>query len=392
MTTVSCQCNSIKPAPQWVGFDKKTEECFHAAMDRSTKHIIGAGPAGLCAAIALARAGCEVHVHERYDTVGKRFQGDLQGLENWSCQEDVLDTLRSFGLSVNFEATPFYDVTLTDGKSSIQGSSKEPLFYLVKRGTMPESLDSGLCRQALEHDVQIHYRSSFTLESADIIATGPIRESIIAADKGIVFPSELPNMAVGIFHDDLAYLGYSYLLVSNGYGCLCTVVFKDLHRLNECFERTVEAAKKLYTLNLDKAHPVGGVGSFSLDHPVMLGNARLAGEAGGFQDLLWGFGIRTALTSGYYAARSCLDGQDYSAMIKNGLQPGLKASIVNRFLWETLKLNSRPLIPMMMRLPMALRTSFRFLYSFSPFHKMLYPFALRYIQKQYPHSIEADRK
>ena len=46
--------------------------------------IAGAGPAGLTAATLLARAGRRVVVHERNATVGARFVGDLQVIEDAS--------------------------------------------------------------------------------------------------------------------------------------------------------------------------------------------------------------------------------------------------------------------------------------------------------------------
>lgn len=46
--------------------------------------IAGAGPAGLSAAINLAKAGYEIDIYERNHNSGSRFHGDLQGLENWS--------------------------------------------------------------------------------------------------------------------------------------------------------------------------------------------------------------------------------------------------------------------------------------------------------------------
>lgn len=351
-------------------------------------HVLGAGPAGLCSAIILARQGHTVHIHERYEAAGKRFQGDLQGLENWTSAENVLSQFQNYGITINFEATPYHDVTITDGKTSFQRSANEPLFYLVKRGMMEGSLDQGLQQQAEELGIQFHYRSSISKDDADIIATGPIRQAVVAADKGVVFPSHLPNMAVALFHDDFAFLGYSYLLICNGYGCLCTVVFRDMHRLNECFERTVEVAKALYAIDLDNAHPVGGIGSFCLNHPKQNGKGRLIGEAAGFQDMLWGFGIRTAITSGYLAAQSLLQHQSYPDLVEEQITPYLKASMVNRYLWERFKLNSKPILPWMMALPFSLRTDFRLLYQYSFFHQMLYPLAERYIQKQYPNSIE----
>ncbi len=59
--------------------------------------IAGAGPAGLAAAITLAQAGRRVAVHEAQREVGHRFQGDPQGLENWSTERDVLEILRGLG-------------------------------------------------------------------------------------------------------------------------------------------------------------------------------------------------------------------------------------------------------------------------------------------------------
>ena len=43
--------------------------------------IVGAGPAGLTAAIVAARAGRRVIVSERSSKVAHRFYGDFQGLE-----------------------------------------------------------------------------------------------------------------------------------------------------------------------------------------------------------------------------------------------------------------------------------------------------------------------
>ena len=50
-------------------------------------HILGAGLSGLAAATYLAKAGREVHVYEIRSDSGARFDGDFQGIENWTSRK-----------------------------------------------------------------------------------------------------------------------------------------------------------------------------------------------------------------------------------------------------------------------------------------------------------------
>lgn len=350
--------------------------------------ILGAGPSGLAASIILAKAGREVHLHERYDTVGKRFQGDLQGIENWSTKQDVLSHFASYGININLPVVPFDELTITDGKRSFIRRSKGPLFYLTKRGPLADSLDTALYQQAVQVGVQLHFKSTLPHEQADIISTGPIRKAVVASDKGIVFSTHLPNIAIGIFHDEFAYMGYSYLLIANGYGCICSVVFKEFHRLNTCFEKTLSIARSYVDIDLSQVKPVGGIGSFCLSGNAVPQPHLYTGEAAGFQDMLWGFGIRTAITSGYLAAKAIQNKHSDSAIIKKQFQNQLKASLVNRYLWETIKWKKRPLLPYCLRFASCLRVFFYHLYRYSLFHRCLYPFAARYIRTHYPESLK----
>ena len=61
-------------------------------------HIMGAGLSGLAASIILAKAGKEVHIHDIRKDSGSRFDGDFQGLENWSSNRDFIDELRDWGI------------------------------------------------------------------------------------------------------------------------------------------------------------------------------------------------------------------------------------------------------------------------------------------------------
>src|SRR3990167_9090360 len=117
----------------------------------SRVHIVGAGPASLVAAINLARAGIETVIHERKSDVGFRFNGDFQGIDNWSTDVGALEFLSSIGISTNFLCEP-YSIGKFYGPSLREHviETSRPLFYLVKRGTDDNSLDQGLKLQAID--------------------------------------------------------------------------------------------------------------------------------------------------------------------------------------------------------------------------------------------------
>jgi len=60
------------------------------------------------------------------------------------------------------------------------------------------------------------------------------------------------------------------------------------------------------------------------------------GEAAGFQDSLWGFGLRYALTTGHMAARAFLAGspQSYDRMWRRRFSSQMRTAAVNRFLFR----------------------------------------------------------
>ncbi len=67
--------------------------------------ILGGGLSGLTAAINLAKAGYKVDVFEKRSDCGKRFHGDLEGIENWSSKVDVMDEFKSMNIKPNFKIT-----------------------------------------------------------------------------------------------------------------------------------------------------------------------------------------------------------------------------------------------------------------------------------------------
>ncbi|MEK7595549.1 MAG: NAD(P)/FAD-dependent oxidoreductase [Patescibacteria group bacterium] len=348
--------------------------------------ILGSGPSALSAAINLAKEKFEVHVYEQHEEIGKRFHGDIQGLENWSRREDVLDTLAKMNISINFDCQPSSKIIVSNGSNTKEDITfKRPIYYLVKRGSVDGSFDQGLKDQASSLGVNIHFNSTIPKEEADIIATGPISQELFAADEGLIFKTDMEDMVVAIINDKAAPKGYAYLIVTKGYGCLCTCIFEDFPHLKDYLERAKEMFAKIVDLRIiEKIRDVGGVGCFSTKNIFKEGKALFVGEASGLQDMLWGFGIRNALTSGFLAARSIIEKSDYEKEAKSFFIPRLRASLVNRFLYELFAIgNYAPLINKFKN-EQNLFGWMESLHNFNKIQKVIYPLALVYMRKRYP--------
>ena len=195
------------------------------------------------------------------------------------------------------------------------------------------TLDYGLKAQAIEAGVKFRFRSrKERLPDRGIIAIGPKVADAIA--KGLIFETGLPGMAAVIWDDSLAPKGYAYLLVHEGQATLATVLFRHYRDERYYFNRTLETFQRLYPFQMKSPREFGGFGNFSIRPTAYHGGKLYVGEAAGFQDYLFGFGMRYAMSSGYLAAWSIIEGIDYDKLWKKELLPSLRATMVNRLTFE----------------------------------------------------------
>ncbi|KXA89152.1 hypothetical protein AKJ62_03665, partial [candidate division MSBL1 archaeon SCGC-AAA259D14] len=279
------------------------------------------------------------------------------------------------------DISPFHKFTISNGLRVVNFSLERPAFYLVRRGTVSESLDRGLREQALDLGVNIHFSEIIPKKDADIIATGPNPKKIFVVAKGISFQTKMEDLVAIFLGDKVAYKGYSYLLVADGHGCMCTVIFDKFEKIDSYLRKTKKIFSEIADLDVKKPRKIAGVGSFSVNAVLEKEGRLYVGEAAGLQDLLWGFGIKKALISGYLAAKSLIEKKDYQKIARDYFKDKLKASLVNRFLWEYFGFHDYSFILNVLE---NADDPLEFLFSFHNFNflqRMLYPLASYHVKK-----------
>ena len=126
-----------------------------------------------------------VDVFEKNKDIGSRVQKNLQGLENWSDNQDIIKEFRKMKIKPNFDYEPFKKLRITNNDENWDFYCKRPAFYLVKRGIEEKSFDQGLKEQALDNGVNIHFEETAPIEDIDIVATGPESKKQIRSCKRI---------------------------------------------------------------------------------------------------------------------------------------------------------------------------------------------------------------
>lgn len=302
--------------------------------------IVGAGLAGMAAALAIRERGGDVSLYERGADVGERFHGDFQGLENWTTSVDAVEELAGLGIAPGYGWSPFREVTcFAPSGTERRFRAERPLFYLARRGSGPGSLDQAMkaAVTAAGAEIQFNVRMQH-LPHGGVAAEGPHRADVIAA--GYVFDTELADGAYVALSDRLAPKGYAYLLVHDHRATLATCMFSDFHKEHWYLERTVAFFRDRVGADPARGARFGGAGNFNRVswRSLRRGRVYFAGETAGFQDPLFGFGMRYALLSGYAAGCALVDGRvrDYRRLCAR-LPKSVDAGMVNRAIYERLR-------------------------------------------------------
>jgi len=287
------------------------------------------------------------------------------------------------GIEAAFDHAPFQEVVVYDpeGREYTFRSSK-PLLYLVRRGPQEGTLDQSLRDQAVACGAEIRFGNSCQhLPEGGIVAQGPRTPDAFAV--GYVFETDMADGVFGAVSDRLAPKGYAYLLVHKGLGTIASAIFQNHLRGKGLYlEATVEFFCQKTGVKMRNPRHFGGTARFCVPQTARQGNTLFVGEAAGFQDALWGFGIRYAILSGHLAAGALLDGmpESYDHLWKERFGGTLRAGFVNRYTFEKFgELGYRKLLRLMNQ-SKDVRAWLRRYYALTFWKRLTYPAVQRQLE------------
>ena len=296
-------------------------------------YIAGGGVAGMSAAMYLSQKNIPVTIFEKSSKSGESRHGDYEGLENWIFNESTPTFFNNIGFDfskINLHPINKFYVHC-ENKPHLVVKSKKPFFSLVKRGTSSGDFDNQLYQQCKKSGVKFRFNTPAP-DKCDIIATGTKKASAFV--RGSSFRTNLENQVHLLLGEKFSPKGYAYLIICNGHGTIATA-FKKLKNSNSDYLNNCKEYFNKLDITIVNEKDFGSRGSFSfssgkISTPISIG------EAGGFQDYLFGFGMKMSMMSGLFAG-SYINGEKADAkLLLKRINKKRRISFLNRVLFERL--------------------------------------------------------
>ena len=296
-------------------------------------NIAGSGIAGMSAAIYLSKKGIPVTVQEKRLRPGQSRHGDYEGLENWIFDENISSFFHNIGFDYNkINSYPVnnFKVHAFD-KEPLLVKDKEPFFYLVKRGDKNNDFDNQLYQQCIDAGVNFRF-NTIASNKCDIIATGTRKASAYVC--GSSFKTSEKDQVHLLLGHKFSPKGYAYLIICNGYGTIATA-FKKVKNSKLNYLKNCKDYFKNLNIDISNEQDFGSVGSFAFSSAKISLPIHI-GEAGGFQDYLFGFGMKMSMVSGLVAGMYLNRDKSDAKLLLKKINKKRRVSFLNRILYERL--------------------------------------------------------
>lgn len=189
--------------------------------------------------------------------------------------------------------------------------------------------------QAQKLGVNFEFGSTLKEEQAQIVSTGPKKADIIgfgAIYEDVAFDKDRFLM---MYDDRYSPMGFYFYIIptKNGIKALNCVSAPHGPKVKELFYRAIKERKEIRDI-IGDAKPkefISGIGNVALPRTAVRNGVLYTGEAAGFQDATYGFGMTTALESGKLAADSIIHNTNYDMLWKKQFQKWLEDHLAKRF-------------------------------------------------------------
>lgn len=290
--------------------------------------IIGGGIAGLTAATLLSKKGFKVVVLEKNRSIGAHNKLQMQGFPAFEIPTLPIRVPLNFKVKKAFLWTP--------NRSVIPFRFENPILYLHYRGS-EHSVDTFLCKLALKAGADIKTSSEVRKLGVgktinEIKTSGGAKykaRCILAADgassrtrrilgvdalepKGIGHGAVMENIDIepmeihGAFSQKIAPRGYSYIIGHSDETATVAVSARPKHlelKLAKYFQRTLRFFKSVAEGGRQISKFSGIVTCGDGTQTLVYKNLLFVGEAGGFQDPTYGFGMAPSMRSAKIAVK-----------------------------------------------------------------------------------------
>lgn len=303
-------------------------------MNRPSTVIAGAGLSGLTTAISLAQADWPVEIFDAAPDSGWGRKGTWDAIENWTTEADFLTQLDRWKIFRSFDCRPVHNFEVYDSSGECHTlTSPRPFLYLVKRGCQPGTLEYALKEQTLKSGIAIHYNQRRSHGDVDVWAVGAQHRGQFLG-VGLRFQTHHPDAVKLLISTSHAPKAYAYLFIVEGQGVLSVILTRNFANARSYLQRSLAFFRQVSPFDMENVCLTSGFGGRKTDSPQRETTPLRVGEAAGFQDYLWGFGIRYALRSGYLAAQAIAHGSDYHQAVRAQIRPLVDNSLFNRAVYN----------------------------------------------------------
>lgn len=288
--------------------------------------IIGAGISGLTCALGLEKLGVSCEIYERKHRIGNLFSfGEIILQVMHRPHKDPLNFLKSqLGMSIE-PLNEIKKVVIKSPKKEIKVEGK--LGYIFERGQGEKSLENQLAKEVqskILFNTNADYKKLSKIYDYVVIATGnDMIVKQLTQCENIVSSRIKGGIALGDFDPHTVYVWFNRLYARSGFAYLvpvgnnkATITLVSTYTLKEEIEDMWQTFLYHEKLNYRMIETFETEVGSCLAKNHKIDNIYVIGNAGGFLEPAFGFGLVNSIKTALYCATSIVKGEDYEEKVK----------------------------------------------------------------------------